>query len=134
MMTDEKILLEIQKELSSVAKIILQLAGSFENIGDLIGKLSQTESPADLPTAEPITTPKRAPVRKKVIMKDGVVEKVKRIPALTIVHDLIKNSDQGIDTSGLMKATGYDRIKIQGIIYRLKQQGLIECVRRGIYK
>jgi predicted transcriptional regulator of viral defense system len=67
-------------------------------------------------------------------MKDGEVEKVKRIPAVKIVHDLIKKSDQGIDTSGLMKATGYDRIKIQSILFRLKKQGRIECVRRGIYK
>jgi hypothetical protein len=134
MMTDRNILLELQKELNSVAKTILQLAGSIENIGDLIGKLPQMQSPADWPTTEPKATPKRAPARKKVIMKDGVVKRVKRIPALNIVHDVIKKSDQGIDTSGLMKATGYDRIKIQGILHRLKKQGRIECVKRGIYK
>jgi len=68
-----------------------------------------------------------------VVVKDGVVEKIKRIPASQIVYDIIQKSPQGIDTAGLMKATKFDQRKIHNITFRLKKLGRITTGERGIY-
>ncbi|MBR9988088.1 MAG: GIY-YIG nuclease family protein [Desulfosarcina sp.] len=126
-MKNTQILHDIQKELQSVVKSFQQLAESLGNMATAVGKLVQPDSP-QAPKA------KRAPTRKKVVVKDGVVEKIKRIPASQIVYDIIQKSPQGIDTAGLMKATKFDQRKIHNITFRLKKLGRITTGERGVYK
>ena len=126
-MENEQILQEIQKEIQSIVKSIHQFANSVGNIVTAVEKLTQTDTPK-------VKKPKRAPARKKVVVKNSAVEKIKRVPATQIVYDLIKKSTQGVDTASLMKATGFNQRKIHNIIFRLKQQGRIESVGRGVYK
>jgi putative endonuclease len=125
-MKNTQILQDIQKELQSVVKTFQQLGDSLGNIATAVGKLAQPDS-SKAPTA------KRAPTRKKVVVKDGVVEKIKRIPASQIVYDIIKKSPQGVDTAGLMKATKFDQRKIHNITFRLKKLGRIKTGQRGVY-
>lgn len=117
----------IQKELQSVVKSIQQLAGSIGTILNAVEELAQADSP------KPVKA-KRAPTRKKVVLKNGVVEKIKRIPASQIVYDLIRKSAQGMTTAGLMKATGFNQRKIHNITFRLKKAGRIKSGERGVYK
>lgn len=125
-MKNTQILQDIQKELQSVVGSIQQLADSLGNMATAVGKLVQPDSPK-------APRVKRAPTRKKVVVKDGVVEKIKRIPASQIVFDIIQKSPQGIDTAGLMKATKFDQRKIHNITFRLKKLGRITTGERGIY-
>lgn len=117
----------IQKELQLVVKSVQQLAGSIGVIVNAVEKLAQTDPPKPAKA-------KRAPTRKKVVVKNGVVEKIKRIPASKIVYDMIQKSAQGMDTAALMKATGFNQRKIHNITFRLKKQGRIRSEDRGIYK
>lgn len=126
-MGNTQILQQIQKELNSLVKSIQQLSDSIGTIVTAIEKLIQTDSPKG-------TEAKRAPARKKVVIKHGEVVKVKRIPATQIVYDIIQKSAQGMDTEALMKATGFNQRKIHNITFRLKKQGRIKSVGRGIYK
>ena len=126
-MKNTQILQDIQKELQSVVKSFQQLGDCLENIATAVGKLAQPDS-SKAPKA------KRAPTRKKVVVKDGVVEKIKRIPASQIVYNIIQKSPQGMDTAGLMKATKFDQRKIHNITFRLKNQGRIKSGGRGMYK
>jgi len=126
-MKNTQIVLDIQKELQSVVDNIQQLAVSLKNIVTAVGKLTQPDS-SKTPKA------KRAPTRKKVVVKNGVVEKIKRIPASQIVYDIIQKSPQGVDTAGLMKATKFDQRKIHNITFRLKKLGRITTGARGVYK
>ena len=126
-MKNTQILQDIQTELQSVVKSIQQLAGSLANMATAVEKLVQPDSPQ-------ATRTKRAPTRKKVVVKNGVVEKIKRIPASKIVFDIIQKSPQGIDTAGLMKATKFDQRKIHNITFRLKKLGRITTGERGVYK
>ena len=118
---------EIQNALHSVVKSIQQLADSLGTIVTAVEKLAQADPPKPAKA-------KRAPTRKKVVLKNGVVEKIKRIPASQIVYDLIRKSAQGMDTAGLMKATGFNQRKIHNITFRLKKQGRIKSGERGVYK
>lgn len=117
----------IQKELRSAVKSIQQLADSMGAI--LLALESMTEA-GSLPPAKA----KRAPTRKKVVFKNGVVQKIKRIPSTQIVYDAIRGSAQGMDTTALMKSTGFDQRKIHNVIFSLKKQGRIVSPKRGIYK
>ena len=126
-MENTQILQEIQKELHSVVKSIQQLSDSVGNIVTGFEKIAQEDSPK-------VVKAKRAPVRKKVVVKNGIVEKIKRIPAAQIVYDIIQKSAQGVDTAALMKATGFDQRKIHNITFRLKNQGRIKSGGRGMYK
>jgi putative endonuclease len=126
-MENTQILQEIQKELQSVVKSIQQLSDSVGTIVNSVERLAQADSPKD-------TKAKRAPTRKKVVVKNGVVEKIKRIPATKIVYDTIQNSAQGVDTASLMKATGFNQRKIHNITFRLKKQGRIKSGERGLYQ
>lgn len=125
-MKNQPILHEIQIELHSLVRIIQQLTACTGKIVAAIEKLSLSDS-------EPATT-KRAPVRKKVIVQDGVVKKIKRIPATRMVYDLIQQSQHGADAGALGKATGFNQQKIHNILFRLNKQGRIKRVGRGVYK
>ena len=126
-MKNTHLVIDIQKELQSVVKSIQQIADSLANIVIAVGKFAQ-------PDSSTATKVKRAPTRKKVVVTDGVVEKIKRIPASQIVYDIIQKSAKGIDTAGLMKATKFDQRKIHNITFRLKKLGRITTGERGIYK
>lgn len=125
-MKNQPILHVIQTELHALVRIIQQLTACTGKIVTAIEKLSLSDS-------EPAAT-KRAPVRKKVIVQDGVVKKIKRIPATRMVLDLIQQSQHGKDAGALVKATGFNQQKIHNILFRLNKQGRIKRVGRGVYK
>ena len=118
--------IDINRELHTIATHI-------KGIADSIDKLSAT-------LHQPTTTPplhnrsiRRAPVRKKITMKNGVVETIKKVPSTRVVHDIIMKSANDVDIRTLMKKTGYDQRKIYNIAFRLKNQGKIRGVGHGVY-
>ena len=125
-MGNKQILQQIQENLHSVVKNIQQLADSVGNIATEIEKLNHTVSPKE--------KTRNAPARKKVIVKNGVVVQIKRVPAIKIVYDIIQKSGKEIDTTELIKKTGFNRSKINNITFRLRKQGQIKNVTPGVYK
>lgn len=49
------------------------------------------------------------------------------------VLDLIRKSQQGITTAGLMKKTGLTDKQIRAIVYRTEKQGKVRKIGRGVY-
>ena len=47
---------------------------------------------------------------------------------------VIKRSKKGVGVAELMKKTELDQKKIYNIIYKLKNQGKIKSVEKGVYK
>ncbi len=125
-MGNTQTLQKIHNELQTVDISLQQLAASVGNILAAIEKMNGEESPR--PKA------KRSPVRKKVVVKNGVVEMIKRIPSTKIVYDMLRKSDRGMDIAALMQATGYDQRKVYNITFRLKKEGKIENAERGVYR
>ncbi|MCP4669101.1 MAG: hypothetical protein GY849_22420 [Deltaproteobacteria bacterium] len=79
-------------------------------------------------------TPAKAAPKKKAAAKKPAAKKAKKkVTATDTVLSMIKRSKNGVDTATLRKKTGYDRNKIQVIIYRLKKQGKIKTADRGVY-
>jgi hypothetical protein len=117
----------IHTELQLIIKSINQISDSLDRIATGMETLLQE-------TLSKGIKAKRSPVRKKVLVKDGVVQKIKRIPSTKIIYDILLKSARGMDTKALMKATGFDQRKIHNVTFRLKNQGKIKNVGRGIYK
>ena len=83
---------------------------------------------------------KKKPSVKKVIKKAKPVKKAseiktseKDIPGSTIVAGIIKKHKKGADIAKLKKVTGFKEQKLYNIIYRLKKEGKIQNLSRGIY-
>jgi len=125
-MGTKRTLQKIRNDLQSVVKNLQQLTVSLGSIAAAIEKMS-SEQPIS-PTA------KRAPVRKKVVVKNGKAIMIKRVPSTKIVFDILKDYNQGVDTTTLMDATGYDQRKVYNIISQLKKKGKVENVGRGVYR
>jgi predicted transcriptional regulator len=117
----------IHEELHLIIKSIEQISDSVDRIATGMETLAQGAPSKSIAA-------KRSPVRKKVLIKDGVVQKIKRIPSTKIIYDIILKSAHGMDTTALMKATGFDQRKVHNVTFRLKNQGKIKNVERGIYK
>jgi hypothetical protein len=125
-MRTQQTLQQVRDELRSIANNLVQVTSS---IGVIIAALEKING-----KASPQIIPKRGPIRKKLVVKDGVVETIKRVPSTKIVFDVLSKSDQGMDTNALMTATGYDQRKVYNVVFRLKKEGKIESVARGIYR
>ena len=125
-MGTKQTLQQVRDELRSITKNLAQVTSSIGAIVAALEKINGEELPQ--------SKSKRAPVRKKLVVKDGVVETIKRVPSTKIIYDVLKKSDQGMDTTALMDATGYDQRKVYNVVFRLKKEGKIKRVERGIYK
>jgi predicted transcriptional regulator len=53
--------------------------------------------------------------------------------AADTVLKVISRSKKGVSTSKIMERTGFTQKKVANIVFKLKQQGRIKNVRRGIY-
>jgi len=50
-----------------------------------------------------------------------------------IIEKVIIKSRKGIDTAGLVRRTGLDTPQVRSIVQRLKMQGRIRIISRGVY-
>ena len=125
-MDNHKINSSVGRELRAIATNVQEITNSIDRLSALL------DQPAvQVPSRS--RSVRRSPVRKKITMRNGVVERIKKIPSTRIVHDIITTSANDVDIRTLMKKTGYDQRKIYNIAFRLKNQGKIRSVGHGVY-
>ena len=76
---------------------------------------------------------KAKPSRKVPKKPKKAVPKKKPATAIETVLKIINKSKKGVDTATLMKKTGYNQKKLANLIYKLKKQGKIKSVDKGVY-
>ncbi len=76
---------------------------------------------------------KKSSSKKKARGKKKIKHPRQKMSAIDVVAKAIKNSINGINTSGLVKETGFDEMKVRNIVYRLRKQGRIKNKDRGVY-
>ena len=123
----------LKKNLQSVNKELKALAKKVDKIVVAVGKLEKPKA-AKKPKAQAV---KRKPVKKtvakKVVVKKPAAKKPAKLTAVDTLLALIRKSRKGVDTATLKKKTGFIDYKIHNIVYKLKQQGKIKSVGRGVY-
>jgi predicted Rossmann fold nucleotide-binding protein DprA/Smf involved in DNA uptake len=65
--------------------------------------------------------------------KKAVSKKSKPPTAADTVLGVIDRAKKGVNTATLMEKTGYDQKKIANLVYKLKNQGKIKSVNKGVY-
>ncbi len=65
--------------------------------------------------------------------KRAVSNKAKPRTAVATVLAIINSSKKGVNMATLMEKTGYDQKKIANLVYKLKNQGKIKSVKKGVY-
>ena len=118
------------KILSDGLKTIVQVIEAISEQVDQIAELKTAEKPKSKTRAA--AAPKKKPAR-KTVAKAPKKKDAKAPTAAEMVYKVISSSKKGVDTSTLMKMTGYDRKKIANMVYRLNKQDKIKTVQKGVY-
>jgi hypothetical protein len=95
----------------------------FQQIKDLFVSFNETA----VETARASKKAKEKPLEKKL------ANRPKRGEIFTTVIDTIKASNQGMNITDLMKATGFAKQQVTSVLYRAKKEGIIRTVKRGVY-
>ena len=117
----------MKKELQSVKKDLNALS---KRVDKLLAALQKADAkkPAK---AKPVkkAAPKKAAPKKSAAKKAAP----KKATAADTVFKIISGLKKGTDTAGLVKKTGFDKKKIANIIFKLKKQGKIASLKKGLY-
>jgi len=109
---------QIKKDLKAIAKDLKGLTQKTEKMVNRLKKLEKAQA-AKKPKAKAV--------------KKAVAKKPAKLSASDTVLAIIKRSRKGVDTVALRKKTGFEGRKIGDIIYRLKKQGKIKGLGKGLY-
>ncbi len=79
---------------------------------------------------------RKAPAKPKKKVAKKVVKKAvakKPVTAVDTVLNIIRRSKKGISSAAIVEKTGFVPQKVHNIVYKLKKQGKIKSVGRGLY-
>ena len=114
---------EFDVALKAVAEGLRTMAQGMEKIAEKI----EESTPKKQAKAKPVRKAKKAPAKKtaKKTAKTGT--------ASDAVLAVINRSKKGVNSATLAKKTGFDNKKIANIVFKLRKQGKIKSVDRGVY-
>ncbi len=116
---ENKMTKKLKKDLQAVSKALYMLAQKVEKMQKEIDKNT-------------IKKPKAKAV-KKTPAKKVTVKKTKPATAVDTVHAIINRYKKGVGTAALMEKTGYNQKKISNLVFKLRKQGKIKSVAKGVY-
>lgn len=122
----------LKKNLQSVNKELKALVKKVDRLVVAVGKLEKAKA-AKKPKAKAV---KRKPVKKTAAKKVAVKKPAKKKATKTVIDTvltIIRRSKKGVDTAALMKKTGFNERQIHNNVYKLKKQGKVKSVGRGLY-
>ena len=125
---ENKMTKNLKKNLQTVNKDLKALAKKVDGIIIAIDKLEKPKA-----TKKPKVKPVKAKTVKKTPVKKAAVKKDAPATAVDTVLAIIKRSKKGVGTVTLMKKTGYNQKKISNLVFKLKKQGKIKSVGKGVY-
>jgi membrane protein involved in colicin uptake len=122
---------KLKKDLEAILKALNGLAQKVEKLQEQIGEETK---PKKKPKAKALKkkAARKAP-KKRVVVKKTAPKKAAPVTAVDTVFGIIKNSKKGIGTTALMEKTGYNQKKIANLVFKLRKQGKIKSVDRGVY-
>jgi biotin operon repressor len=107
--------------MKSMAQGIEALAEKLETIaGPRVGKKGPVKSVRKAPSGFKKPAAKKAAPKKAETASDTVLK-------------IINSSKRGVSPETIYEKTGYSRKKIHNIVYRLKKQGKIKSIEKGLY-
>ena len=93
---------------------------------------AKAAEPAIVKAAEPATAKAAKPATAKAA-KPAIAKAAKPATAMDTVLNIIGSSKTGINAAAIKNISGYEPKKVTNIIYKLKKQGKIKAVKKGVY-
>ena len=109
----------IKKDLTAMKRDIAAIGNKLEKLLKAVEKSEK---------AKAIRASKAKAVKAKPAKKKAV-----KVTAADQVLKIINRSRKGVDTTTLMKKTGFDEKKVRNIVFKTLKQGKIQRAGRGIY-
>jgi predicted Rossmann fold nucleotide-binding protein DprA/Smf involved in DNA uptake len=123
---------QLKKNLEALSRDLKVLADKTER---WLKMLEKYEKPKAKPAKA--TAVKKAPIKKvaakKAAPKKAVPKKAKPATAVDTVLAIIKRSKKGVNMAALMEKTGYNQKKVANLVFKLRKQGKIKSVAKGVY-
>jgi hypothetical protein len=132
---------KLKKNLEAISKALNGLAQKVQKLQEQIG---EDKKPTKKPKAKAVKKKavKKAPARKvavkkapikKAAPKKAMPKKTKPATAADTVFNIIKRYKKGVGNAALMEKTGYNQKKIANLVFKLRKQGKIKSVAKGVY-
>jgi len=133
------------KSLSGVLKV---MAKRVDALADSVGNLESDQQPdfteseienqqtlsAESAESDVIDTPVSKPnTSRKRKVKKHVKRNKKSEPIRTVIYQLIAENPHGISVNGILSATNFDRKQVSNALHRLKSQGYVTNIAKGVY-
>ena len=132
---------KLKKDLETILKALKGLAQKVEKLQEqIVEETKPTKKPktkvvkakAVKKTALKKVAVKKAPA-KKAAPKKAVPKKATQATAVDTVLAIIKRYKKGVGNAALMEKTGYNQKKIANLVFKLRKQGKIKSVDKGVY-
>jgi predicted Rossmann fold nucleotide-binding protein DprA/Smf involved in DNA uptake len=146
---------EIRKLLEGLSDGLKMMAEGINAIAEKVNAIAVVEVEGKAtPKESPKPKAKKAATKPKVVKKAANAKTVKKATAkkkekkpakaaasakdksetaLEAVMEVLQKTDQGLNNAALMEKTGFDSKKVSNILFKLKKQGRIKNVSRGVY-
>jgi hypothetical protein len=117
---------KLKKDLETILKALKGLTQKVE-------KLQERMVEETKPTKKPKAKAGKKKAGKKAPAKQVAPKKAKPATAADTVLSIIKRYKKGVGTAALMEKTGYNQKKIANLVFKLRKQGKITSVDKGVY-
>ena len=136
---------ELQSVLNIVSDGLKTLAKGVEAIAEKVDEVAKSQSPVKSKSKKASKATTKAKAAKKPAKRAAVktarkpakkAAKKKEVGAVTDsdkVLEIIGGSKKGVGTAVIMEKTGFNPKKVANIVYRLRKQGRINSVDKGVY-
>ena len=126
----------LKKDLETILKALKGLAQKVEKLQEQIGEETKPTKKSKAKAVKKKAV-KKTPIKKiaakKAAPKKAVRKKAKPVTAADTVLAIIKRYKKGVGNAALMEKTGYNQKKIANLVFKLRKQGKIKSVDKGVY-
>ena len=124
---------EIQTLLKIMSDGLKTLAHGVEALAERVDEAATPQGKVQPTKKKPAARASKRKASKKPVKKSTTKTRAKTMTAADSVLKIIGKSKKGVSTAAIIEQTGYNQKKVANIIYRLKNQGKIKTVQKGIY-
>lgn len=123
---------EFDVALKAVAEGLRTIAQGVERLAEKLEDSAPKGQPKAKPARKAAAKPKKT-APKKAAPKKETPKKAAKVTAADTVLAIINRSKKGVDSETLVEKTGFDKKKIANIVFKLRKQGKIKSVGKGVY-
>jgi hypothetical protein len=124
---------EVQNLLNIVSEGLKSLAQGVEAIAGKLDDAAGPKGPAKSAGKKKSQAVGKT-ARAKKAAPPAVKKKAAKAPtAAETVMTIISRSKRGVNTAAIKEKTGYNQKKVANIIFKLKKQGKIKTIEKGVY-